>query len=63
MTKQQVIKLNNQYNTIAKFITKKMNNFIFNKQYEELAQWKQSYEYKMLDTKINSLFNQLIKRI
>ena len=63
MTKQQAIKLNNQYNTIAKFITKKMNNFIFNKQYEELAQWKQSYEYKMLDTKINSLFNQLIKRI
>ena len=63
MTKQQAIKLNNQYNTLAKFITKKMNNFIFNKQYEELAQWKQSYEYKMLDTKINSLFNQLIKRI
>lgn len=63
MTKQQVIKLNNQYNTLARFIVSKMNNFIFNKQYEELAQWKQSYEYKMLDTKITSLFNQLMKRI
>lgn len=63
MTKQQAIKLNNQYNTITRFCFNKMNKFINNKQYEELAQWKQSYEYKMLDTKINSLFNQLIKRI
>lgn len=38
MTKQQVIKLNNQYNTLARFIVSKMNKFIFNKQYEELAQ-------------------------
>ena len=62
MTKQERVKLNNQYNTIARFIVKEMNKFINNKQYEELAQWKQSYEYKMLDTKINSLFNQLMKK-
>lgn len=63
MTKQQAIKLNNQYNTLARFIVSKMNKFIFNKQYEELAQWKQSYEYKMLETKSKALFNQLMKRI
>lgn len=63
MTKQQIIKLNNQYNTLARFIVSKMNKFIFNKRYEELAQWKQSYEYKMLETKSKSLFNQLMKRI
>lgn len=59
MTRQEAIKLDKRHRAFSKLYNRKVQKFIANNQLEELAQWRLSQEWELLNAKLTAMENQM----